>query len=296
MVTLFTPTYNRADLLDRLYESVKRQTCKDFEWIIIDDGSKDNTKEKIESWKKNRDVNIVYLYQENSGKPSAYNRAVEYAKGEVLCCVDSDDYLSDNAIEVIEDNLKAIEDDDISGMFLLKQDLNGKILGDIFPDNIKYASAFELSDKYCINGEWSQIYKVSVLRKHPYPIIEGEKFITESVLFDSLSLHYKALLVNIPINFCEYQQEGLTKNIYNCLIENPTGYKIYYSQRIDLAYSWKKRLSYILRYEAFSNMSKDRKYNYSGRYSKLACLLAPFGVIGKYYYKTIRDKQKRNRV
>lgn len=284
MVTLFTPTYNRAHLLDRLYESILRQTDKSFEWLIVDDGSVDNTREKIDKWIEENKIDINYIYQENAGKAAAYNNGVSNAKGEVFCCIDSDDYLTDDAVESIEKYLPDIQCDNISGMFMLKQDLDGNILGDRLPDGTEYSNAFELSDKYGLHGEWSQIYKVSVLRDHPYPVIKGEKFVTDTVLFDDLSSGYKALLINKVINICEYQDEGLTSNIYKCLIENPIGYKIYYKQRIDLTESWKNRLLYIVKYNAFRSMSHDREYDYNGKYRLLAKALAFTGIIGKCYY------------
>lgn len=290
MVTLFTPTYNRAELLDRLYESILRQTNKNFEWIIVDDGSTDNTKDKVVAWIGEKRVSINYIYQENAGKASAHNRAVELAKGDVLCCIDSDDYLTDDAVEIIENNLAEIQDEKICGMLLLKQDFDGNVLGDDFPNGIRYASEFELTDRYKLRGEWSQVYKVSVLRENPYPIFEGEKFVTECVLFDKLSFEYKVLLVNESINYCEYQSDGLTKNIYNGLLKNPTGYKVYYKQRIDLAYSLRKRLSYILRYNAFCSMSDDKEYDYHGKYKFIVKTLGIFGILGKIYYKRLGSK------
>lgn len=284
MITLFTPTYNRAHLLDRLYESVLRQTDKNFEWIIVDDGSSDATGEKVNEWIKERKINIRYIYQKNSGKAAAFNKGVSLANGEVLCCVDSDDMLTDNAVEIIDRHLTDIQSDNIAGMIALKSDLTGKLIGNKFPSGLKYESPYNLNDVYNCRGDWSQIYKVSVLKKYPYPIIDGERFITESVLFDKLSMSYKALLVNEVVNYCEYQSEGLTKNIYSCMINNPTGYQIYYAQRIDLAVDLKKRMNYIVKYHAFKCMSKNDKYDYSGKHKIFVKCLSCLGFVGRIYY------------
>lgn len=290
MITLFTPTYNRAHLLDRLYESVLRQTDKNFEWIIVDDGSSDATGEKVNEWIKERKINIRYIYQKNSGKAAAFNKGVSMANGEVLCCVDSDDMLTDNAVEIIDRHLTDIQSDNIAGMIALKSDLTGKLIGNKFPSSLKYESPYNLNDVYNCRGDWSQIYKVSVLKKYPYPIIDGERFITESVLFDKLSMSYKALLVNEVVNYCEYQSEGLSKNIYSCMINNPTGYQIYYAQRIDLAYGFRKRIKYIIRYHAFRCMSKNDEYSYSGKHKAFVKSLSFLGLAGKIYYMKFRKK------
>ena len=284
MVTLFTPTYNRADLLNRLYASVLRQSDNNFEWIIIDDGSSDGTKEKIEGWIKENKANIRYIYQTNAGKAAAFNKCADYAKGEVVCCVDSDDYLTNDAVEVINKSLPKIRRSDVAGMVALKTDFEGKYLGKRFPQDVEYETVYNLDAKYQCRGEWSHIYKTEILKKYKYPIIEGEKFITESVLFDAIAKEYKVLLINQSVNFCEYQAGGLSNSIYECMKENPTGFKIFYMQRIDMALSFKERVMYAVRYIAFKKLSKDSRYDYRGKHKCLMNLLSPVCYVAKKYY------------
>ena len=104
LLTVCTPTYNRAHTLPRLYESLVRQTSQDFEWLVVDDGSTDNTRELVDGWVAEGRIRIRYVYKENGGKPSAHNLGVRMAAGELFFCVDSDDYLTDNAVEVIRNN------------------------------------------------------------------------------------------------------------------------------------------------------------------------------------------------
>lgn len=244
MITILTPTYNRARLLNRAYESLCRQSDIDFEWLIVDDGSSDDTGVVVDRWLSEKKINIRYIYQENSGKAAAFNNGVMNAAGEVCMCLDSDDYLADGAIANISRELHNIENQSIAGIIARKRDTNGHDLGDKFPGNIRYIDTFSLSEEYECYGEWTLIYKTSVLRNFLFPNIENEKFITECVIYDSIAQSYNMLLLDKVIEICEYQTEGYTSNIISNMLKNPTGYKIYYAQRINMARHFRERLSY----------------------------------------------------
>lgn len=283
MVTIFTPTYNRAHLLNRLYESLLKQTSFDFEWLIVDDGSKDNTREVVENFINERKINIRYIYQENRGKYVAFNNGVKHACGDLFFCVDSDDFLPENAVSSI---LNApIADKKIAGIAALKVDLNGKILSSSMPDNINQSPVCDLSRMHGFVGELSLVYKTEILKKFTFPEIEGENFMGESVLYDQIDKEYEMLLSNEVLTICEYQQDGLTTNLFRTLLKNPTGYKIYYKQRIDIALNLKERANYMLRYNAFKILSKDKSYNYKGRHKFLTTLFYPLGLLLCVYYK-----------
>ncbi len=284
LVTIFTPTYNRKKLILRLYNSIVRQTDKNFEWIIVDDGSNDGTDDIVKRWINKGDVNIKYFYQNNHGKHSALNFGVQKAKGEMFFCVDSDDYLIEDAISILRKTYTSQKDDSIAGIVALKSYINGEIIGQHMPNNLLYANTYELSDVYKCGGDKSMIYRTDILKQYPYPVIDNEKFITECVVFDQIAKKYKMFLLDTSLTVCEYQDNGLTSNIVKIMINNPTGYKIYYSQRIDLSISFKSRLGYALRYCIFDNISKDRENNYTGKHKLLVILLKPFGYVGKYYY------------
>ena len=285
MITIMTPTYNRADLLYRLYNSLKNQKNTEFEWLIVDDGSTDDTKYVIEQFVSEKQINIRYIYQENAGKAKAFNNGVRNADGELFLCVDSDDFLADGAIDKILLCGNSLCDDGIAGIAALKEDTAGKMLCDYFPSELKYETTFKLSEKHNLGGEWSLLYKTEILKEYLFPEINGEKFITECVIYDKIAQKYKMFLLNDVITVCEYQQDGLTNNIVENMIKNPTGYKIFYSQRIDMAYTLKKRLGYIIRYNIFRYLSKDRDYDYMGKYRTLVKLFGFVGVIGKIYYR-----------
>lgn len=285
MITIFTPTYNRAHILHRLYDSLKKQTVSDFEWLIVDDGSIDDTELIVKKWINENIINIRYIRQENGGKPRAFNKGVKNAKGELFFCVDSDDYVPADCVKEIIECWAGVKDSNVAGIVALKTDEKGKPLCDKFPQNVTETTTFDLVRKHNCKGEKSLVYKTSVLKEYPYPEIDVEKFVTECVVYDKIDLSYVMVLLDKVLTICEYQSDGLTANIFSTMINNPTGYKIYYKQRIDMSYTLKERIGYIIRYNAFNILSADNKYNYNGKYKLLVLAFKPFGWLLTKYYK-----------
>lgn len=286
MVTIFTPTYNRAKLLKRIYNSLRFQTNQDFEWVIVDDGSSDDTKAVVEEWIDEAIIKIKYVYQDNGGKHIAFNTGVKNASGELFFCVDSDDYLPENCVKEIIDAFSSVKDEKIAGIIGLKTDVNGNILSKLFPQELTRTTTYDLVNKYKCYGEKALVYKTDILRKYPYPEIENEKFVGECVVYDKIDKDYEMLVINKILTICEYQPDGLTNTIFINMLKNPTGYKIFYKQRIDMAYALKERIGYIIRYNAFKILSKDNEYDYNGKYNVLVNFLKPFGwLLTKYYNK-----------
>ena len=135
MITIFTPTYNREKELNNLYKSLLKQDFKDFEWLIVDDGSSDNTKDFIDSIKKDKKIKVNYIYKENGGKQSAYNVGLDNAKGDIFLCIDSDDILTNNALKKINSDFTNIKDNKIAGIIYLNNYINKKkeLVGTPFP-------------------------------------------------------------------------------------------------------------------------------------------------------------------
>lgn len=205
IVTIFTPTYNRKELLSKLYNSLKKQTSKNFVWLIIDDGSSDGTEELINKFKEENKVEIKYYKQKNSGKYIAHNNASKMLETELFCCIDSDDYLVDNAVEIIEKEYN-------------KED---NYLGYVFPRNdeikLKGSNEIDISDlKYYYKKylETAIVIKKEVLKKYSFPENKTEKFMSEEVLYNMMSEAGKFKLFENVIAKGEYQENGLTKNIY----------------------------------------------------------------------------------
>lgn len=232
MITIFTPIYNRAYIIERLYRSLLCQTNYGFEWLIVDDGSVDNISDLIHQWMKNtQEFKIRFYQQENRGKHCAINYAVELAQYEALFIVDSDDYLVDDAVETILKYWEPIRaDKEYAGVSGLKIFENRKVIGDT-PEfhNHDYIDATNLERaKFGLCGDKAEIYKTDILRKFPFPEFENEKFITEDVVWNKIAYQgYKVRWFNKGIMICEYLEDGLTAKGNKLFIQNPKGWAYY---------------------------------------------------------------------
>lgn len=284
MLTIFTPTFNRATKLQRVYESLLAQCNKDFEWLIVDDGSIDQTEEIVHTFDTNQ-FYIKYVKKENGGKHTAYNRALELAQGEYFLCVDSDDWLCLDAVEKISMYVKSN-----SGVFTFayKTDEKGKMLSPEFPDGIKQLSFFELNNKYLCSGEYTIILKTSFAQNYPFPVFEGERFVTESVVYDRMAMDVHVSLLPELITICEYQEDGLSNNLNKIMKKNPAGYCLYFMQRIDLQETIKDKIIMAGKYHCFAIFSKNKKTNYTGNYNLTVLFAKPLGWIFWGYYKIMR--------
>ena len=174
-ITVFTPTYNRGDLLHRCYESLLRQTNKQFEWLIIDDGSVDNTKQVVEQWMQENKIEIQYVYKENGGLHTGYNTAIEHMETELSVCIDSDDWLPDNAIELMLEAWDKNKCEDVAGLIGLDYTSEGKLIGDVLPDGEKI-NPVELMISKNNRGDKKYVVKTSLYKQvAPMPVYEGEK-------------------------------------------------------------------------------------------------------------------------
>lgn len=230
MVTIFTPIYNRDYIIEQLYQSLLNQTNYDFEWLIIDDGSDDRIGEVVNHWmiKDNAPFMIRFYQQENGGKHRAINRGVQLAKGDAFFIVDSDDYITNDAIEVIHNWWENVKDNECyAGISGLRGSKKGKIIGDI-PLFETYIDATNMERKrYGLSGDKAEIYKTSILKKYPFPEITGENFLTESVVWDRIA--YDGLKIrwfHRIIYICEYREDGLTNHGRELLVKNPIGWGI----------------------------------------------------------------------
>ena len=255
-LTIFTPTYNRAYILPKLYESLCEQTCQDFEWLIVDDGSTDHTKELIEGWRQEEKVNLIYIYQDNSGKMMAHNRAVQASKTEFFMCVDSDDHLCSAQVigDVISfwDNYSKNLNDDICGIIAFKE-IGKKRMA--FPEGMKIAHLSELSDKG-FKGEAALVFRRDVLEQYPFPFFIGEKFVTDVFIYDQIDQNYKFLLFPYYVQHCDYHEDGYSHNYMKLLFDNPKGFRAYHNQCV--SFGKKGYLKSAICYIALSLRIGDR--------------------------------------
>ena len=230
-ITIFTPTYNRAHLLPRLYESLMRLTNGDFEWIIVDDGSLDDTQNIVQGFMENTSFPIFYFKKENAGKHTAINEGVMKANGELFFIVDSDDFIPSDSLDKIIHYYKKIQFvHDIAGVSGKRQILNKDSLNYHFQQKEFICSALDFRYNYNYTGDMAEVYKTEVLRKYLFPIFEGEKFVTESLVWFRIAQKYKLLYFDEFIYNCEYQEGGLTENYRKLIESNPKGSLLYYKE------------------------------------------------------------------
>ena len=242
-VTVFTPTYNRAYILGDLYHSLQRQTCMDFEWLIVDDGSADDTKTLVASWQgEENPFPIRYVYQENGGKCRAINRGLKEADGRLFFTVDSDDYLTDDAIEkVIRWDGELPRDGHFCGYVGNRGITPTQTPNRLFPGGYLDGTALDRYDQ--VDGERAFVFYTEIHRKYLYPEFPGEKFLTEAVTWDLMAHDgYKMRFYNDIIWIWEYKDDGLTRAGYRVFLENPQGTGLFFRQKAEfLHYSlWNK--------------------------------------------------------
>ena len=242
-VTVFTPTYNRAYILGDLYHSLQRQTCMDFEWLIVDDGSVDDTKALVASWQgEENPFPIRYVYQENGGKCRAINRGLKEADGRLFFTVDSDDYLTDDAIEkVIRWDGELPRDGHFCGYVGNRGITPTQTPNRLFPGGYLDGTALDRYDQ--VDGERAFVFYTEIHRKYLYPEFPGEKFLTEAVTWDLMAHDgYKMRFYNDIIWIWEYKDDGLTRAGYRVFLENPQGTGLFFRQKAEfLHYSlWNK--------------------------------------------------------
>lgn len=245
-ITVFTPTYNRCYTLDKLYKSLCRQTNINFEWLIVDDGSNDDTEKYIKECKKNSSFEIIYMYQENSGKHVAFNRGVRRCDTELFFCVDSDDYLTDNAIAAVLERWNDAKEN-IAGIVAYRGYSEDRIIGTEFPRDVDTDALRGLYTKGK-TGDTALIFKTEILKKYPFKEFPGEKFMRESVVYNQIDAEYKLLILPEIIYIGKYMEDGLSKNAYVHDQQSPNGAALYRLDMFKYADSMITRLFYGIAY------------------------------------------------
>lgn len=233
-LTIFTPTYNRAYTLPRLYESLLKQDTNLFKWLIVDDGSTDNTKQMVDDWVKDGKLEIRYVYQKNAGKMAAHNLGAKECDTELFLCCDSDDWMVDNSIKPALDfwnayqkelssmvGSKVMHQKELSGMVGPRENMKAESDAlDTLPKDEKTDTLSGLYQKG-YEGETALFFRTSVIREYPFPIIEGEKFIPEGYVYRQLDDKYELLIYPAYCMDCEYQTDGYTNNGLKLRVNNP---------------------------------------------------------------------------
>lgn len=286
--TVFTPTFNRKELLEKLYKSLQKQTFKDFEWLIVDDGSTDGTKEKVEEFLSEKKLDIKYYFKENGGKQRAYNFATEKANGELFICLDSDDEYVENGLEIILKYWKKYEkNSDIAGMGYLSTYPNREIIGSSFPEKEMISTQFEIYNKYGVKGDKGLMFRTEIIKKYKFPVFEDEKFITEAVVYNRICEKYKMVYVNEKIEIKEYQEDGLTAKYNNLLLRNPKGQALYHNEINSQKLTFKQKILNNAVYYKFCKVA-GYKFGKIFKESKNKLFLIFAIPVGEFMWKKVK--------
>lgn len=262
-ISVLTATYNRANLLSKLYESIVNNLNENIEveWLIMDDGSTDETQNVINKFIEENKFQIKYFFQENQGKMQAINNLIENAQGDLIIECDSDDYFTNNAFEVIKNAFEKNENrmKEFYALCFLKYDQTGKNMGNNFKNET--SKMFDLYFKEGENGEKALVFNSNIRKQYKYELENGERFITEARMFHKMDEKYNIICINKPIMICEYQNEGYTRNIDKQFTNNPYGYFEYFKEILQKnmkGVTLKKRLYAIKHYILFATLTKQK--------------------------------------
>lgn len=292
-LTIFTPAYNRAHTIGRTYESLCRQTCKDFEWLVVDDGSKDNTRELVEGWIAESLIPIRYIYQDNQGMHGAHNTAYRNITTELNVCIDSDDYMPDDAVEKIVTFWKKHGSDKYAGIIGLDKAMGGDIIGTRFSENLKETTLMGFYDAGGI-GDKKLVYRTSVINQYPeYPIFEGERYVGLAYKYHLVDQDYPLLVLNEVLCIVEYQTDGSSMNMYRQYWNNPKGWSFYRKEEMKVTKDWKRKMIVNIHYVSSSIMAHNRHLIKESPNKVMTIIALPFGVA---LYLFIKYKVKNHRL
>lgn len=285
-LTVFTPTYNRAHTLGRCFESLQRQTDKSFEWIVVDDGSTDDTAQCVQKYMETANFQITYYHQKNSGKHVAHNLGVEKARGDLFVCLDSDDALVDSTVDEIrvlwEKNIRTESYIGIlakRGDFVKRESICGS-----WPNNVKSSTMYDLPRKYGFYGDTVLFFKTSILKRFCFQQFTDEKFMPESSLYYQLDRIGEMYLVDKVLYLCEYLPDGLSVRYHQLLRNNPKGAAITYYNEVFLAKGAVEKIKAVVLTDIYASLSEK---NNRVKFKKNKLLLSLFyipSVLVKFFF------------
>lgn len=277
-LTIFTPAYNRAYTLHLGYEALLRQTCRDFEWLIVDDGSTDNTRELVEGWIQENKIPIRYHYQQNQGMHGAHNTAYLLIETELNTCIDSDDYMPDDAVEKIITFWKEHGSDQVAGIIGLDADFEGHLIGTKFEggnQRITLGGFYANGGK----GDKKMVYRTEVIKQYPeYPLFKGEKYVSLGYKYELIDQDYPLLTLNEVLVKVEYRPDGSSMNMFRQYVKNPQGFAFIRKSSMQLAPTRKRRFMEAVHYVSSSLILKNWKFVSESPKKGLTICAIPFGI------------------
>jgi len=278
LFTIFTATYNRADTLTRLYHSLLAQSIKDFEWIVVDDGSSDGTKFLIDSFCDDKKIKIRYFLQKNQGKHVAINNGVKMAKGELFVNIDSDDYIKPLFLEKLYSywiEISIAERSKLTGVMTsscMKVGNKESSVGRDWPKKIIISNYIDIANRLYVVGDKHGFIRTELMRKYPFPFFPSEKFMTEAVVMYKIAQKYGTVFVDERLIVVEYRDDGLSKNIRKVFRDNPKGSVLYRYMMITMDYDFpfKQRIVDQAQYFASLYFSHPKEFSF-GTIKKIKC-------------------------
>ena len=285
-LTIFTPAYNRAHTLPRTYESLRSQSCKDFVWLIVDDGSADNTAELVRSWQeKDNGFEIRYIYKENGGMHTAHNTAYENIDTELNTCIDSDDCMASGAVEKILRKWESVRDKGYAGLIALDSDMEGNIIGVGFPEGLAETT---MTGYYAAGGSGDKklIYRTDVINRYPpYPVFEGEKYVSLSCTYVMIDQDYKLAVLDEVVCNVDYQPDGHTTGMFREYIRSPRGFAYLRRLCMPLRTSRKVLFTDCIHYVSSSIFARNPHFLRESPRKMATVLAIPFGIALNLYIR-----------
>lgn len=290
-ITVFTPAYNRAKTLPRTYSSLINQDCKDFVWLIVDDGSSDETGELVKKWQQAENgFEIRYIYKENGGMHTAHNTAYENIDTELNVCIDSDDCLAEGAIKKIVLTWQKVKHKGYAGIIGLDADMEGRIIGKAFPVGLEETT---LTGYYAAGGfgDKKLVYRTDVIKKYPpYPAFPGEKYVALAYKYRLIDQDYRLAVLNDVLCKVEYQDDGSSATMWKQYVKNPKGFAFW--RKICMKYPMSTKRLWIdcIHYVSESIISGDKQFIKESPKQVMTIIAIPFGIILSIYTR----KKARN--
>lgn len=260
-LTVFTPAYNRAHTLPRTYESLLAQDCKDFIWLIVDDGSSDDTAELVRTWQeKDNGFEIRYIYKENGGMHTAHNTAYENIDTELNVCIDSDDCMAPGAVRKILAKWTEVRHLGYAGLIGLDSDLNGELIGKAFPEGMTETT---LMGYYASGGSGDKklIYRTDVIKAYPpYPVFEGERYVALAYKYRLIDQDYKLAVIDEVLCNVEYQADGHSTGMWKEYVRSPRGFAFWRKVCMQYPESKKRLIVDCIHYCSSSIIAKNKAY------------------------------------
>ncbi|OAB25986.1 Glycosyltransferase involved in cell wall bisynthesis [Flavobacterium fryxellicola] len=284
-LTVFTTSYNRAYLLPQLYASLCKQTIQDFIWLIVDDGSTDTTKSLVASWQQEQILQIQYIYQENQGMHGGHNTAYQNIVTQFNVCIDSDDFMPDDAVALILVNCKNL-DDNFAGIVGLDANKQGKLIGTIIPEHLSAVKLNELYSVHQVRGDKKIVYKTAIVKKYPsYPLYENERFVPLDYLYLLIDQDYDLKPVNAVFCIVEYQEDGSSMNMYKQYRKHPNGFAFSRISRIKYGKTFKERFKNAIHLVSSAVFAKNLSWLLKSDKPILIITAIPLGVALNLYIR-----------